>query len=122
MILIKYINFLFYFRNNKKLKIMNIEKHQKCKTIVIETIVNYSKEIGKNPGIVDESTRLLGTTSSFDSSDLIQIIVEIEEKINTDFISEITLTDEKAMSRSTSPFLNVGTLTKFIIENLELHA
>jgi acyl carrier protein len=97
---------------------MNIEKQEKCKSIVIETIVSYSIEIGKNPGAVDENTRLLGSSSSFDSSDLIQIIVEIEDKINIEFNTEITLTDEKAMSRSTSPFINVGTLTKFIIENL----
>jgi acyl carrier protein len=98
---------------------MSTEKYEKCKIIVIETIINYSNEIGKPLGVVDETTRLIGSTSSFDSSDLIQIIVEIEDKINLEFNADITLTDEKAMSRSTSPFINVETLTKFIIENLK---
>ena len=98
---------------------MSTEKYEKCKIIVIETIINYSNEIGKPLGVVDENTRLIGSTSSFDSSDLIQIIVEIEDKINLEFNTDITLTDEKAMSRSTSPFINVETLTKFIIENLK---
>ena len=98
---------------------MSIEKYEKCKIIVIETITNYSNEIGKPLVIVDENTRFIGSTSSFDSSDLIHIIVEIDDKINFEFNTDITLTDEKAMSRSTSPFINVGTLTKFIIENLK---
>ena len=98
---------------------MSIEKYEKCKIIVIETISNYSIEIRKNLEVVDENTRLLGSASCFDSSDLIQIIVEIEDKINLEFNAEITLTDEKAMSRSTSPFINVGALSKFIIENLK---
>ena len=98
---------------------MSTEKYEKCKIIVIETIINYSNEIGKPLGVVDENTRLIGSTSSFDSSDLIQIIVENEDKINFEFNTDITLTDEKAMSRSTSPFINVETLTKFIIENLK---
>jgi acyl carrier protein len=97
---------------------MSIEKYEKCKIIVIDTITNYSNEIGKPIGMINEITRLLGSSSSFDSSDLIQIIVEIEDKINLEFNTDITLTDEKAMSRSTSPFINVETLTKFIIENL----
>ena len=98
---------------------MSIEKYEKCKMIVVETISNYGNEIGKNLALVDENTRLLGSTSCFDSSDLIQIIVDIEDKINSEFNTEITLTDEKAMSRSTSPFINVGTLSKFIVENLK---
>jgi acyl carrier protein len=98
---------------------MSIETYEKCKSIVIETLINYSNEINKPLEKVDENTRLIGSTSFFDSSDLIQIIVEIEDKINFEFNSDITLTDEKAMSKSTSPFINIGTLLKFIIENLK---
>lgn len=97
---------------------MYVKNYEKCKEIVIETILNYSKEIGKNLEVIDQNTRLIGAKSNFDSSDLIQIIVEIEERINLEFNTDITLTDEKAMSRSTSPFLNIETLSKFIFENL----
>jgi hypothetical protein len=97
---------------------MNLEKYEKCKLIVIDIVFNYSKQIGVESYLINEKTRLIGANSIFDSSDLIQIIVEIEDKINSEFSSEVTLTDEKAMSRSTSPFLNIETLTTFIIENL----
>jgi hypothetical protein len=97
---------------------MEITKFEKCKEIVVSIILNYSEEIQQKIHSIDENTRLIGANSPFDSSDLIQIIVEIEDSINEEFNSNITLTDEKAMSRTTSPFLNVGTLLKFIIENL----
>ena len=89
-----------------------------CYKLVIETISSYNVENGKKDEIVNQKTKLIGNQSSLDSSDLIQIIVEIEDRINLEFNSNITLTDEKAMSRSTSPFLSVETLSKFIIENL----
>lgn len=87
--------------------------------IVIETITEYSNEIGKKIDTIDYSTRLIGQSSPFDSSDLVQLIVEIEDRINDKFGSFITLTDEKAMSRSTSPFINVETLVNFILETLK---
>ena len=52
-------------------------------------------------------------------SDLVQIIVEVEDKINQVFNTDITLTDEKAMSRTTSPFVNIRTLVNFLVENLK---
>lgn len=94
-------------------------KFAKILTIVLNVVDTYSKEIEVELEEINQSTRLIGSSSSFDSSDLVQIIVEIEEKINSEFHCEIILTDEKAMSRVTSPFLNIGTLVNFISENLE---
>jgi acyl carrier protein len=93
-------------------------KNLKCLEIIINVIENYCKETDIIIDVIDETTRLIGSTSPFDSMDLVQIIVEVEDKINEEYNSEIILTDEKAMSRSTSPFINVGTLSKFIIEIL----
>jgi acyl carrier protein len=90
-----------------------------CLKIVINVIADYAKEVSLTFDKLDENTRLIGSSSEFDSSDLVQIIVEVEDKINQVFNTDITLTDEKAMSRTTSPFVNVGTLVKFIVENLK---
>lgn len=86
--------------------------------IVSEVITSYSLEVNKNIEFNENTTRLIGNTSPFDSSDLVQLIVEIEDRINEKFGTDITLTDEKAMSRSTSPFSTVETLVNFIIEKL----
>jgi acyl carrier protein len=95
------------------------KSYTNCLKIVINVIVDYAKEVNIIFEKLDETTRLIGSTSEFDSSDLVQIIVEIEDKINQEFNTDITLTDEKAMSRTTSPFVNIGTLVNFIVDNLK---
>lgn len=90
----------------------------KCFDVVKNVINEYCLANDKQISELESSTRLIGSSSPFDSSDLVQIIVEIEDNINDIFNTNITLTDEKAMSRSTSPFVNIETLTKFIVENL----
>ena len=90
-----------------------------CLNIVISVVADYAKEINATIDKIDENTRLIGSSSEFDSSDLVQVIVEIEEKINQEYNTDITLTDEKAMSRTTSPFVNIGTLVTFIVDNLK---
>ena len=93
--------------------------YNNCLKIVTEVISDYAKELNINFEKVDENTRLIGSSSEFDSSDLIQSVVEIEDQSNQKFHTDITLTDEKAMSRTTSPFINIGTLVNFLVENLK---
>ena len=50
--------------------------------------------------------------------DLVSFIVELEEAIEEGFDIEISLADEKAMSRRTSPFISVTTLSTYIIERI----
>jgi acyl carrier protein len=95
------------------------KNHEICLNIVINVITDYAKELSINFEKINENTRLIGSSSQFDSSDLVQIIVEIEDKINQQYNTDITLTDERAMSRTTSPFMNIGTLVNFIIELLK---
>jgi hypothetical protein len=87
--------------------------------IVSDVIKSYSIEINSEIKNINHDTRLIGISSQFDSSDLVQIIVEVEDRINSVCNSEITLTDEKAMSRTTSPFINVETFVRFIKEKLD---
>lgn len=62
------------------------------------------------------NTRLMGGTGLLDSMDLVRFIVELEEALEDEFSLEVSLTSEKAMSRSTSPFINISTLSKYIKE------
>ena len=63
-----------------------------------------------------DNTRLMGGTGLLDSMDLVRFIVELEEALDDDFSLEVSLTSEKAMSRNTSPFINIGALSKYIKE------
>ena len=64
-------------------------------------------------------TRLIGSSGIFDSMDLVSFIVELEEEIEDKLQVEIILADERAMSRTTSPFINSVTLSKYILELIE---
>lgn len=66
--------------------------------------------------VLDENIRLIGTSSVFDSMELVQFIVEVESLLNDDFEIEIELTSEKAMSRRNSPFISVNSLVKYIVD------
>lgn len=93
-------------------------QHFEIKNLVLQVVENYINENDIKIDFLDEKTRLIGSTSPFDSMDLVQIIVGVEDRLNETYNYEIILTDEKAMSRSTSPFINVTTLTNFILENI----
>ena len=64
-------------------------------------------------------TRLFGTKSPLDSLALVTLIVDVEEAISTRFGKELVLADERALSRTHSPFRRVGSLADYILEKLE---
>ena len=81
----------------------------KIKQITLQTLLDFIDENDISVDVVDETTRLIGHSSFLDSMDLVSFIVMLEENINDEFSSELELTDEKAMSRRTSPFTSVKT-------------
>ena len=62
---------------------------------------------------VSEETELYGTSGHLDSMGLVAFLVDIEESFQDNEIY-ITLSDERAMSESNSPFRNVQSLTDYI--------
>ena len=62
---------------------------------------------------VSEDTELYGTSGQLDSMGLVAFLVDIEESFQDNEIN-ITLSDERAMSQSHSPFRNVQSLTDYI--------
>jgi len=84
---------------------------QLLKNFINENEIDLDKDI-----VVDEKTRLIGTSSVFDSMELVQFIVDVESLLDDEFDIEIELASEKAMSRRNSPFISINTLTKFIVD------
>lgn len=88
-------------------------------------VFNTTKEFFENSDYelttsIDNNFRLIGDSSPLDSMGLVSLIVDIEESINENFDVELVLASEKAMSKRTSPFINLETLIIFIVEELNL--
>ena len=59
-------------------------------------------------------SKLFGGGGPLDSMALVNLVVDLEELIEDDYGKTITLADEKAMSRRTSPFSRVQNLIDYV--------
>lgn len=59
---------------------------------------------------------LFGSGATIDSLTLVSLIVDLESKISEEFSLEISLTDDRAMTREISPFDTFGSLKDYIVE------
>jgi len=67
-------------------------------------------------GKLNTETRLIGSSGFLDSMDLVSYIVELEEGISDKFSLDIELANDSAMSSRSSPFVNVSTLSDYILK------
>jgi acyl carrier protein len=65
---------------------------------------------------VTQNTILFGKGSSIDSMSLVSVIVDLESYFFDEKGIEISLTDDKAMTREISPFDNVSNLVDYLNE------
>ncbi|WP_305862882.1 acyl carrier protein [Helicobacter cholecystus] len=88
---------------------------EKIQNIIIEALKNLADELEnaqlQNPHTM---TGIYGVEGNLDSLALVSFITDVEEKVDEEFNTHITLADEKAMSSRNSPFKDVGTLTQYI--------
>ena len=73
-----------------------------------------------NPALLksDPEARLFGRDGVLDSLGLVSLVVAIEQRVEENFGKRIVLANEKAMSRSASPFRTLGALSEYIVELL----
>ena len=62
---------------------------------------------------------LYGATGKLESLDFVTLIMEVEEKINAEFGTDITIADEDLLSREKSPFSTLQTLIEYLEELLK---
>ncbi len=85
---------------------------------ITNLIIKIAKEL-KNSNNIDENSYLFSTNDAlFDSVGLIEFVVELEEALYDEFGKDISLSDEKAMSQSRSPFISIKTLSNYIYKSL----
>jgi acyl carrier protein len=88
-------------------------------TLILNRLRVLGEELGK-PTLVQatEQTRLFGDRADLDSMGLVTLIADLEYDIQKQFGRSVSLVDEKAMSRLTSPFRRVDYLTDYLVELL----
>ena len=79
----------------------------------INSILPADKNLDKN-----ENTVLYGQKSKLDSLGLVNLIVEVEQRLEDELGISVDLTDEKALSQKNSPFISVKSLTEYIFNHL----
>ena len=92
------------------------EKIEKIEKIVFNIIKNNTEDL--NIGSINYDTLLLSEGSAIDSMTIVSIVVDLESELADVFQKEISLSDDKAMSRKISPYNNVKNLIDYIIELL----
>ena len=94
------------------------------KTEVTEIILGVIKENLKNKEKASLTelkgeTRLSGQGALFDSLGLVQLLIDIEERVNERCGVLVALMDERAMSERRSPFITVDSLADYIVVSIE---
>src|SRR6266436_9200253 len=62
---------------------------------------------------------LYGAGGKLESLDFVTLIMEVEEKINAEFGTSITIADENLLSKQKSPFSTLATLIDYLEETLK---
>src|SRR3954470_19774921 len=62
---------------------------------------------------------LYGASGKLESLDFVTLIMEVEEKINAEFGTDITIADENLLSKEKSPFSTLGTLIEYLEDLLK---
>src|SRR5215510_7630761 len=62
---------------------------------------------------------LYGASGRLESLDFVTSIMEVEEKVNAEFGTDITIADENLLSKEKSPFSTLGTLIEYLQEILK---
>lgn len=90
---------------------------EKILEIVIENIENLIETFPEEDRFeISENTILFGSTSHIDSLSLVSIIVDLEAYFSDVYELEISLTNDRAMTRYINPFVSVKTLVDYIYE------
>lgn len=65
---------------------------------------------------ISSATPLFGVDAAIDSLGFVSVITDVETALNVDFGLDISLADDRAMSRPQSPYETVATLRDYILE------
>lgn len=88
--------------------------------LIFNVVDEINQQLPKNNQLKKSTdTILFGKSGVLDSLGLVNFIVSTEQKVEEEFGTTISLTDEKAMSQKNSPFKSIRTLADYIISMLK---
>ncbi|HEY4106946.1 MAG TPA: hypothetical protein VGM44_23760 [Polyangiaceae bacterium] len=67
------------------------------------------------PETIAEETVLVGKDAVLDSLGVVSLIVEVEQRVESEHSVSVTLANDKAMSARNSPFRTVGVLADHVV-------
>ena len=86
---------------------------------IIESIVKdfgYSYKIQNE----DSSIPIYSESSDLDSLGLVNVLVDIEEKVRLEFDKDISIMDNRAMSQVNNPFKDVDSVVEFVAKQIDI--
>lgn len=87
--------------------------------IILQALHNLNEERTPDKQLaVSADTLLFGAYAALDSLSLVSVIVDVEGAVSELSGREISLTDDRAMSQTVSPFTDVHSLTAYILLRL----
>lgn len=83
-------------------------------TALKQVLENQEKQIPT----LSAQTTLYGQGSDVDSLGFVQVLMDVEEQVNSRYGVAVTQTDEKAMSQRHSPFRTVQSLAEYVTDQV----
>ena len=95
--------------------------HERIAAVVYSAVDELNKQLPKGGAQVEKSpdAPLYGVGGKLESLDFVTFIMEIEEKIKSEFGVDITIADENLLSKEKSPFSSLRTLIEYLEEVLK---
>ena len=83
--------------------------------IILQALEELKKTLNKGELLkISPETRLYGRGSDVDSLGLVQLLIDVEERVSGRYGFPVVLTDERALSQQDSPFRSVEGLADYL--------
>jgi acyl carrier protein len=102
------------------LKGRQMPSNERIKKAVFEAVDDLNQQLPAGVEVEKSlDAPLYGSTGKLESLDFVTLIMEVEEKINAEFGTDITIADENLLSKEKSPFSTLGTLIEYLEDLLK---
>ena len=99
-----------------------MSKTERILQAIYNAVAEINEQLPKGKSLaMSPETVLFGRSGQLDSLGLVSLIVAVEQNIQAEFGSDVTLADERAMSQRNSPFQTIASLAAYISHLLDEH-